>query len=203
MIPWRFNGKPPSGCLSLPSCNQWREWATPGPWFNIKMSSYQHRKSHCGDKTILRPSFLHNGISYTIWNRKKHISSSMPSHIFIGPHPTLIFPMESPTYTITETTSTSSRSNIIIWMPGWHRSNIHIGIMGQMASHAITWKKTTSPCLPLKIHITRPCSKTWLVMTLVPAQLITSITLWWEMDASIRAIKESITTSQWTLKSLL
>ena len=36
-----------------------------GPWFNIKMSSYQCRKSHCGDKTILRPSYLHNGISYT------------------------------------------------------------------------------------------------------------------------------------------
>ena len=36
-----------------------------GPWFNKKMSSYQYRKSHCGDKTILRPSYLHNGISYT------------------------------------------------------------------------------------------------------------------------------------------
>ena len=36
-----------------------------GSWFNIKMSSYQCRKSHCGDKTILRPSYLHNGISYT------------------------------------------------------------------------------------------------------------------------------------------
>ena len=29
------------------------------------MSSYQYRKSHCGDKTILWPSYLHNGISYT------------------------------------------------------------------------------------------------------------------------------------------
>ena len=37
----------------------------PGPRFNIKMLSYQYRKSHCGDKTILRPSYLHNGISYT------------------------------------------------------------------------------------------------------------------------------------------
>ena len=37
----------------------------PGPWFNIKKSSYQYRKSHCGDKTILRPSYLHNGISCT------------------------------------------------------------------------------------------------------------------------------------------
>ena len=36
-----------------------------GPRFSIKMSSYQYRKSHCGDKTILRPSYLHNGISYT------------------------------------------------------------------------------------------------------------------------------------------
>ena len=37
----------------------------PGPRFDIKMTSYQYRKSHCGDKTILRPSYLHNGISYT------------------------------------------------------------------------------------------------------------------------------------------
>ena len=36
----------------------------PRGWFNIRMPSYQHRKSHCGDKTILRPSYLHNGISY-------------------------------------------------------------------------------------------------------------------------------------------
>ena len=36
-----------------------------GRWFNIKMTSYQYRKSYCGDKTILRPSYLHNGISYT------------------------------------------------------------------------------------------------------------------------------------------
>ena len=38
---------------------------TSGPQFNIKTTSYQYRKSHCGDKTILRPSYLHNGISYT------------------------------------------------------------------------------------------------------------------------------------------
>ena len=35
------------------------------PWFNIKMMSYQYRKSHCGDKTVVRSSYLHNGISYT------------------------------------------------------------------------------------------------------------------------------------------
>ena len=37
----------------------------PGPRFNIKMSSYRYRKSHCGDKTVVRSSYLHNGISYT------------------------------------------------------------------------------------------------------------------------------------------
>ena len=37
---------------------------TPGPWFNIKMSAYQYRKSHCGDKTVVRSSYLHNGDSY-------------------------------------------------------------------------------------------------------------------------------------------
>ena len=37
----------------------------PQHWFNIKMSSYQYRKSHCGDKTVVRSSYLHNGISYT------------------------------------------------------------------------------------------------------------------------------------------
>ena len=36
----------------------------PGPWFNIKISS-QCRKSHCGDKTVVRSSYLHNGNSYT------------------------------------------------------------------------------------------------------------------------------------------
>ena len=36
-----------------------------GGWFNIKMTSSQYRKSHCGDKTILWPSYLHNGVSYT------------------------------------------------------------------------------------------------------------------------------------------
>ena len=37
----------------------------PGPWFNIKIPSYQYRKFHCGDKTVVRSSYLHNGISYT------------------------------------------------------------------------------------------------------------------------------------------
>ena len=36
-----------------------------GRWFNINISSYQYKKSHYGDKTIVRSSYLHNGISFT------------------------------------------------------------------------------------------------------------------------------------------
>ena len=36
-----------------------------GSWFYIKMSSYQYRKSHCGDKTVILLSYLHCEISYT------------------------------------------------------------------------------------------------------------------------------------------
>ena len=36
-----------------------------GPWFNMKMSPYQYRISNCGDKTVVRSSYLHNWISYT------------------------------------------------------------------------------------------------------------------------------------------
>ena len=52
------------------SCNLSERWTKedqlfPGPWFNIMMSCYQYRKSHCWDKTIVRSSYFHNGIAYT------------------------------------------------------------------------------------------------------------------------------------------
>ena len=34
-------------------------------WFKMNMPSYQYRKYHCGGKTILWSSYLHNGISFT------------------------------------------------------------------------------------------------------------------------------------------
>ena len=48
-----------SGCPSQRASNM-----ETGPRFNIKISSYQYRKSHCGDKTVVRSSYLNNGISY-------------------------------------------------------------------------------------------------------------------------------------------
>ena len=43
----------------------WNTIRSAGTWFNIKMSSYQYRKIHCGDKTALRQSNYYNGISYS------------------------------------------------------------------------------------------------------------------------------------------
>ena len=54
--------------VSSPEILLWclqKHFSRPGPWFNIKMSSYQYRKFHCGDKMILWPSYFQNGISYT------------------------------------------------------------------------------------------------------------------------------------------
>ena len=50
-----------SFCATVPCA----AWFPSGPRFNIKMTPYQYRKSHCGDKTVMRSSYLHNGISYT------------------------------------------------------------------------------------------------------------------------------------------
>ena len=36
-----------------------------GPDSNIKMTSFQYRKSHYGDKTVVKSSYLCSGISYT------------------------------------------------------------------------------------------------------------------------------------------
>ena len=54
---------PQNGALFVPALVCY--WGWPGPWFNIKMTSYQYRKSHCGDKAVVRSSYLHNGVSYT------------------------------------------------------------------------------------------------------------------------------------------
>ena len=40
--------------LGSPGFKSWWHQLRSGPGFNIKMTFYQYRKSHCGDKTILR-----------------------------------------------------------------------------------------------------------------------------------------------------
>ena len=50
--------------LNLQNPTSWLG-SNPGGRFNKEIPSYQYRNSHCGDKTIVRSSYLHNGISYT------------------------------------------------------------------------------------------------------------------------------------------
>ena len=77
-----------------------------GPWFNIKMS-YQYRKSHCGDKTVLRPSYLHTGISYT--------GNQGPGPVFIwDPYLVITMPADVPVIqgcTMWETVGTQAKLN--------------------------------------------------------------------------------------------
>ena len=74
-----------------------------GPWFNIKTPSYQYRKSHCGDKTVVRSSYLHNGISYT---------GKMASLYWI-----------SPLVVIMKAFSATSQ-----WWESWHHDNSHFSV---------------------------------------------------------------------------
>ena len=46
------------------------------PRFTINMPSYHNRKSHCRDKTVLWPSYLHNGIVFSILIRHLYIESA-------------------------------------------------------------------------------------------------------------------------------
>ena len=64
---WQCCRKSPGGWfnIKMPSYQYRKSHCGDKTIVNIKMPSYQYRESHCGDKTILRSSYLHNGISYT------------------------------------------------------------------------------------------------------------------------------------------
>ena len=52
--------------IGLWNCFRWRVGTiSTWDWFNVNMPSSQYRNANGGDKTVLRPSYLHNGISYT------------------------------------------------------------------------------------------------------------------------------------------
>ena len=50
----------------------------PGGWFNIKMPSYQYRKSHCGDKTILWLTVLSPQWNFLYWQDNIFILNQGP-----------------------------------------------------------------------------------------------------------------------------
>ena len=46
-------------------------------WFSIKIPCFRHKKFHCGDKTILRPPYLHNEISHPGGMASSYITRGM------------------------------------------------------------------------------------------------------------------------------
>ena len=65
LLGWKSWNHHQASCIAYGVFKNVSDLKSPGPWFNIKMLSYQCRKYHCGDKTIFRPSYLNNGIPYT------------------------------------------------------------------------------------------------------------------------------------------
>ena len=67
------------------------------------MASYQYRKSHCGDKTVVRSSYLHNGISYT---------GKMPSEFILNQPP--------------DSNKVKSSGNTMKWSNCWNKKKKNI-----------------------------------------------------------------------------
>ena len=61
----------------------------PGPWINIKMSSSQYRKSHCGAKTVIRSS----KITSLYWIGPQILSFLKLPHIVINISTSMILTM--------------------------------------------------------------------------------------------------------------
>ena len=55
---------------------------SPGGWFNIKMTSYQYRKSHYGDKMI----FLSPQWDFLYWSDNIFILNQGPEHVNSNPN---------------------------------------------------------------------------------------------------------------------
>ena len=86
----------------------------PGPQFNKKMPSYQYKKSHRGDKTVVRLYYLHNGISYL---------GKMVSLYWIRAQAAIIQTQMSKTNWISWFQSQFYKRIVIII----HRENLHFG----------------------------------------------------------------------------
>ena len=87
VVPYLISFWPPLVLTSV-SILLWRLCS--GSSFNIKMTSYRYGKSHCGGKTILCPSYLHNGISYTGKTTSLYWIRALVSTWVSGPVPLLV-----------------------------------------------------------------------------------------------------------------
>ena len=70
----------------------WLYYVYFGVRLDMKITSYKHKKSHCADKTVTRPCYLHNRIFYTsetvslYWNEfffRSHVSYTENAFLYI------------------------------------------------------------------------------------------------------------------------
>ena len=100
------------------------------------MSSYQYRKSHCGDKTVVRSSYLHNGISYAgkmvslywigalvVISFKTQLEPSHISHFSFHMFSTWLNRLGFPVMFFQETGSISNFKGIMFGLIGSHHIN--------------------------------------------------------------------------------
>ena len=98
----------------------------PGPQFNIKMTSYLYRKSHCGDNTILPPSYLHNWISFTgkttslYLIRALNILDKDQYHGYWCPGPLVLPGYQQPWCSLHSITQTKSQAQLESANEKWH-----------------------------------------------------------------------------------
>ena len=120
----------------------------------FREASVMHtRKSHCGDKTILRPSYLHNGISYTgkmtslYWIGAQHLVTAMDHRC----HKMLV-------RTTLCSLGTSGTGNVQRHDAGCPYSAVYwyyIFLKVSICSSSILWQlQSTWKCLLIKTHST-------------------------------------------------
>ena len=138
--------QPDQSSRHIPTAFPWQ----PGPRFNIKMTSYQYRNSNCGDKTIWRPSYLHNGISCT----DKITSLYWIGDQVVQPGADLIWPCYYRTAHLTELNHIAQATTAYFHLSQWIRLHLSI-IYAKHVQDKCIWKMLLSGLwymLPIYLH---------------------------------------------------
>ena len=106
------------------------------------MISYQYRKSHCGDKTILRPSYLHNGIAIPVrWRSLYWIRALL---ICITTDLAISMTIVTPMFQMHSLFPSIDHAKCFLSLPFQHTPTVHFGKL-----HAVKREKT----MHIKFHV--------------------------------------------------
>ena len=116
------------------------------PGFKIKMSSNQYRKCHCGNKPLLRSSYLYNGNSYTGKSASICWISSWHEIAWLGCL-VIIITMSFHQYRKSYCWDKMVLRPSTMWMPILIRWHLYTEVYPQMYLHFLTWR------IPFWLHI--------------------------------------------------